>query len=85
MPPIIPAIMGLKNLKLIPKIAGSVIPSAAESEEGIATTFVRLLRALRPTARHAPNCAKFAALAIGIHVLSPPSTDNIPASITLYM
>ena len=77
--------MGLKKRRLIPKIAGSVIPSAADNDEGIATTFVLCALALKPTAKHAPNCAKFAADAMGIHVFNPPSTESIPASITLYM
>ena len=72
--------------RLTPKIAGSVIPSEADRAEGIATCFVLLERALRPTARHAPNWAKLAAEAIGIQVLSAPSyAPSIPSSMVLYI
>ena len=69
---------------LTPKIAGSVMPREAESAEGTAMLLVFWLRVLMPTARQAPNCAKFAALATGIQVFKP-TEPSIPASITLYM
>ena len=83
-PPTIPQINGFMKRKLTPKIAGSVIPSAADMEDGIATVLSFAFRHLIPTARQAPNCAKFAADAIGIHVFSP-TDDSMPASITLYI
>ena len=60
------------------------MPSAADMEDGTATAFVLRLWVLMPTARQAPNCAKFAADAIGIQVLSP-TEDSIDASMMLYM
>ena len=79
-----PAINGLNRRRLTPKIAGSVIPSEADSEEGMATCFSLLSCVRRPTARHAPNCAKFAAEAIGIQVFRP-ALVNMPASMMLYI
>ena len=84
-PPTIAQRKGFINLKLTPKIAGSVIPSDAERDAGTATDFVLIFLALIPTARQAPNCAKFAADAIGIQVFRPESPANIPASMTLYI
>ena len=83
-PPIIPQINGFMKRKLTPKIAGSVIPNAADMEEGMATVLSFAFLHLRPTARQAPNCAKFAADAMGIQVFKP-TEDSIPASITLYI
>ena len=83
-PPTMPHTNGLKKRIFTPKMAGSVMPSAAEAEEGMAITFVLLFAAFRPTAKQAPNCAKLAAEAIGIHVFSPVEA-NIPASMTLYI
>ena len=70
--------------KLIPKIAGSVMPRDAESEDGSATDLVFWFFTLSATARHAPNCAKLAAEAMGIQVLTPVD-EIMPASMTLYI
>ena len=64
--------------RFTPKIAGSVIPSAADNAEGTATDFVLAFLALRPTARQAAPCAKFAADAIGIQIFSPPGAGAAP-------
>ena len=75
---------GFIKRRLTPKIAGSVIPKEAESADGIATVLRLAFFVLSPTARQAPNCAKFAAEAIGIHVFNAPVL-SIPNSIVLYM
>ena len=70
--------------KLIPKMAGSVMPREAESEEGRATDLVFWFLTFSATARHAPNWAKLAAEAMGIQKLTPVE-EIMPASMTLYM
>ena len=70
-PPIMPHTNGFIKRKLIPKIAGSVIPSEADSEDGSATDFVFWFFTFSATARQAPNWAKLAAEAMGIQVLTP--------------
>ena len=72
------------NRKLIPKMAGSVMPREAEREEGRATALVFWLWTFSATARQAPNWAKLAAEAMGIQVLRPVWAI-MPASMTLYM
>ena len=86
-PPTIPKMNGFMSRKFTPKIAGSVIPNAADKDEGIATAFVLAFLVLRPTARQAPNCAKFAAEAIGIQMFRLPKSaeERRPASMTLYI
>ena len=78
---------GFINRKLTPKIAGSVIPNEADNADGIATVLILGFLVLTATAKHAPNCAKFAADAIGIQMFKLPNSldDNKPASITLYI
>ena len=83
-PPIMPPTKGFMKRMLTPKIAGSVIPRAADMDEGIATALVFWFLHLIPTARQAPNCAKLAAEAMGIQVLRPLEA-SIPASMTLYI
>ena len=80
-----PAMKGFMKRKFTPKMAGSVMPSDADSEEGSATDFSLALRHLMATARQAPNWAKLAAEAMGIQMFRPPSTASMPASMTLYM
>ena len=84
-PPAIPQARGFTRRRLTPKMAGSVIPNAAERDEGIATDFIFAFLAFRPTARQAAPWAKFAADAMGIQVLRPFSAESMPASMTLYM
>ena len=48
-----PHISGFTYLRFTPKMAGSVIPKAADKEEGIATDFVFNFLAFKPTAKHA--------------------------------
>ena len=67
-PPIIPAMKGLTNLTLTPKMAGSVIPRNAESEAGRAMDLIFLFFVFNATARAAAPCATFAAVAIGIQI-----------------
>ena len=75
---------GFIKRKFTPKIAGSVIPKEAESADGIAIVLRFAFFVFRPTAKQAPNCAKFAAEAIGIHVFNAPVL-SIPNSMVLYM
>ncbi len=70
-PPIEPNIKGFINLMFTPKIAGSVIPSIQESEEGNATLFIFAFLLFNATARQAPPCATFAAQAIGSQYVKP--------------
>ena len=58
-------------------MAGSVMPSAADMEDGTATDFVFMFFAFKPTARQAPNWAKLAADAIGLNnVIHVVQTHN---------
>ena len=75
---------GFIKRKFTPKIAGSVIPREADNADGIAIVLRFAFFVFRPTAKQAPNCAKFAAEAIGIHVFSAPVL-SMPNSIVLYM
>ena len=60
-----PAINGLKNLKFTPKIAGSVIPINALSDDGSARDLIFWSFDFTATASAAAHCATFAALASG--------------------
>ena len=64
-PPRHPARKGLKNLRLTPNIAGSVIPINAESDEGKQRLFIFGSFDLTAIARQAPPCAILAADARG--------------------
>ena len=64
-PPMQPATKGLKKRRLTPKMAGSVIPMKAESEEGRASERTLTSLVLRATARAAPAWPMLAALASG--------------------
>ena len=83
-PPIMPAMKGFMKRKLMPKMAGSVMPREAEREAGRATDLVFWFLVMKNTAKQAPNWAKFAAEAMGIQVLSPVE-EIMPASMTLYI
>ena len=63
------------------------MPRDAESDDGTATDLLFAFFVLIPTARQAPNCAKFAADAIGIQIfrLLNSALESMPASITLYI
>ena len=64
-PPMAPQIKGLKNLRLTPKIAGSVIPIKQDIAEGIAIDLVLWFLVFKATAKVAAPCAIFAAEAKG--------------------
>ena len=64
-PPMQAQTNGRKNRMLTPKIAGSVIPIKADSEDGSAIDFSLPLRVLSATASAAAPCAMFAAEASG--------------------
>ena len=64
-PPTQPATKGLTKRRLTPKIAGSVMPMNAESEEGRASERTLTSRVLRATASAAPAWPMLAALASG--------------------
>ena len=83
-PPMHPAMNGLKNLKFTPKIAGSVIPMNALSDEGSASDLIFLSLDLSATARAAAPCATFAALASGSQYVTPYCAI-CPISIAVYI
>ena len=66
-PPINPITNGLPKRKLTPKIAGSVIPNAAEKADGNAQAFNFVSVVLKATANVAPTCAAIAAEIIGLN------------------
>ena len=75
---------GLKNLKFTPKIAGSVIPINALSDDGSARDLIFLSLDLIPTANAAAPCATFAALASGSQYVTPYFAI-CPISIAVYI
>ena len=70
-PPRHPAMKGLKNLKFTPKIAGSVIPINAESDDGKQRLLILGSFVFTATARQAPPCATLTADARGNQYVTP--------------
>ena len=64
-PPMQAQINGRKKRMLTPKMAGSVMPMNADSEDGSAIALSFLSRVLSATASAAAPCAMFAAEASG--------------------
>ena len=75
-PAINPIINGLPKRKFTPNIAGSVIPSPAESAAGKARAFNFLFFVLTPTAKVAPACAVIAAVIIALNGSFPSAAIN---------
>ena len=70
-PPTRPHTKGFTNLRLTPKIAGSVIPSEAESADGKARALSFSSLVLIPTASVAPACAEVAAEISALKAFTP--------------